>query len=58
MAGERTHRRSRQDRHNQGEGLVRIAVEKNVDIGGDGGEIRIANLIRHVCVRFGFCETG
>ena len=56
--GERIHRHNHHGRHNQKGVLVRIlvhvAVEQNVDLGNDEGEIRIANLVRHVCVRFGF----
>ena len=52
--GHRNHRdyHNHRDRHSQ-EGvlvrsLVRIAVKEDVKLGNDEGEIRIANLVRHV----------
>jgi hypothetical protein len=52
--GHHNHRdyHNHRDRHSQ-EGvlvrsLVRIAVKEDVELGKDEGEIRIANLVRHV----------
>ena len=64
MVAERIHRRSHRDRrnhrHNWGEvlvrNLVRIAMEGSVGLGKDEGEIRIANLVSHICVRFSFLK--